>query len=369
MATPKSALGKGLSALLPQTSAPDGEGGDETGTRTRLYNFEERRRLAGRVAELDVEAVRPNPYQPRKDFDEAALDELSASIRQLGIIQPITVRALGDGRYELISGERRLRASRRAGLKRVPAYVREADTEAMLEMAIVENVQREDLNPVEVAVGYQRLMEEVGLTQEQVADKVGKSRPAIANVLRLLKLPPRVQASLRDGSLSPGHARALVTVEDEATQLALLRTILDDGLSVREVERRVRSLRTPAAPAPPAEPPDVAAAATPTAPTLGAPSTETHAPPAAPEPPRSLVSENAPPAADAATEPDAPLTAASAALTPRERLEIEGFEDRIRGAVASQVSVRHRADGSGRIEIAYYSAGDLERVVDLLVGR
>lgn len=323
MATPKPALGRGLSALLPQTSAPL-DGDDETGSRTRLYNFEERRRLAGRVAELELEAIRPNPYQPRKDFDETALDELAASIRQLGIIQPLTVRALGDGRYELISGERRLRASRRAGLKRVPAYVREADTEAMLEMAIVENVQREDLNPVEVAIGYQRLMEEVGLTQEQVADKVGKSRPAIANVLRLLKLPPRVQAALRDGSLSPGHARALVTVETEADQIGLLRAVLDDGLSVREVERRVRDMRRPE--------------------------------PAAPTPAPSVA-------------PPAPAPDDAPALSPRERLEIEGFEDRLRGAVASQVAVRHRADGSGRIEIAYYSAADLERIIDLLLGR
>ena len=346
MATPKSALGKGLSALLPQTSAPDD---DETGTRTRLYNFEDRRRLAGRVAELDLESIRPNPYQPRKDFDEGALDELAASIRQLGIIHPLTVRELGDGRFELISGERRLRASRRAGLKRVPAYVREADTEAMLEMAIVENVQREDLNPVEIAIGYQRLMEEVGLTQEQVADKVGKSRPAIANVLRLLKLPPRIQASLRDGSLSPGHARALVPVENESDQIGLLRSILDDGLSVREVERRVRTLREPAdVPAPLAEPSPPAHAApaardTP-APRLGPP--RLAEPPAAPESAGSL-----------------------AVLTPRERLELEGFEDRLREAVASQVAIRHRPDGSGTISVSYYSAEDLERVVERLLGK
>jgi len=316
MATPKPVLGKGLSALLPQTGAPAADDADATGTRTRLYNFEERRRLAGRVAELDVEAVRPNPYQPRKDFDEGALEELAASIRQLGIIQPITVRALGDDRYELISGERRLRASRRAGLKRIPAYVREADTEAMLEMAIVENVQREDLNPVEVALGYQRLMEEVGLTQEQVADKVGKNRSTVANTLRLLRLPPRVQASLRDGTLSPGHARTLVGVDDEGALLKLHRAILDEGLSVREVERRARSLREP-------------------------------------QPER----------AEKAPAPAAP------ALAPRDRLQIEAMEDRLRAHVASQVAIRHRADGGGTLEIAYYSADDLERIVELLAGR
>ncbi|WP_420454387.1 ParB/RepB/Spo0J family partition protein [Rubrivirga sp.] len=312
MASPKkAALGKGLSALLP--SQPD-DAGDETGSRTRLYNFEERRRLAGRVAELDLDAIRPNPYQPRTDFDEDALDELAASIQQLGIIQPLTVRALGDGRYELISGERRLRASRRAGLKRVPAYVREADTEAMLEMAIVENVQREDLNPVEVALGYQRLMEEVGLTQEEVAEKVGKSRPTIANALRLLRLPPRVQASLREGALSSGHARALVGVEDDQALLDLHREILDDGLSVRDVERRARVLRE--------------------------------------------------------GEPEAPAPSPSApALPPRDRLQIEAMEARLREHVASRVQIKHRAsDGGGTVEIAYYSVDDLERVVARLTG-
>ncbi len=313
MASPKKAvLGKGLSALLP--SQPD-SASDDGGSRTRLYNFEERRRLVGRVADLDVEAIRPNPYQPRKDFDEAALDELASSITQLGIIQPLTVRSLGDGKYELISGERRLRASRRAGLKRVPAYVREADTEEMLEMAIVENVQREDLNPVEVALGYQRLMEEVGLTQEQVAEKVGKSRPTIANALRLLRLPPRVQASLREGALSSGHARALVGVEDEPALLALHRAILDDGLSVREVENRTRALKAAGAPAP--------------------------------------ASKDAP----------SPST-----LAPRDRLQVEAFESRMRDHVSSRVHIKHRPDGGGVVEVAYYSVDDLERVVARLTG-
>ena len=314
----KDALGRGLSALLPQTNAADpGQPDPNGGTRTRLYNFEERRRLAGRVAELDLEAIRPNPYQPRKDFDETALDELAASITQLGIIQPLTVRSLGNDRYELISGERRLRASRRAGLKRVPAYVREADTEAMLEMAIVENVQREDLNPVEVALGYQRLIEEVGLTQEQVADKVGKNRSTVANVLRLLRLPPRVQASLREGTVTSGHARALVSIEDDAERLALHREILDDGLSVREVESRARALRE---------------------------GTAAPAPPRAPEP---------------ADDP----------LPTRDRLQVEATEARLREALATQVQVRHKAsDGSGSITIAYYSAEDLERVVEQILG-
>ena len=320
----KAALGKGLSALLPQLpDVPEAEqeGGEEL-PRTRLYNFDERVRLAGRVAEIEIEAVRPNPYQPRQDFDEAALDELAASIRQLGIIQPITVRAIEGGRFELIAGERRLRAARRAGLKRVPAYVREADNKALLEMAIVENVQREDLNPIEVALGYHRLIEEVGLTQEEVAERVGKDRSTIANKLRLLRLPPRVQASLRDGTLTAGHARMLVAIEDEETQLTLHRAILDRGLSVREVERLAREIREGKGPK------------------KGA----------------------ARPKADAAT-PEAP--AGDAVLTPRDRIQIEGFEAQLREALGTRVSVRHRPnDRAGTIEIEYYTLEDLERVVE-----
>ena len=308
----KAALGKGLSALLSQTT---GEDAQPDGRTARLYDFEERRRMAGRVADLEVDAIRPNPYQPRTDFDEAALEELSASIAHLGIIQPLTVRALGEGRYELISGERRLRASRRAGLKRVPAYVREADTEAMLEMAIVENVQREDLNPIEVALGYQRLMEEVGLTQEQVADRVGKNRSTVANMLRLLRLPPAVQSSLRTGDLSAGHARALVSIEDDAARLDLHRSILDDGLSVRDVEDRARALREPA--------PDPTPAASP---------------------------------------------GTDEALPERDRLEVEAIQNRLREALSTQVTVRHRGAEGGKIEIAYYSPDDLERVVEALLG-
>ena len=313
----KAALGRGLSALLP--SQPD-DGGEtpEAGTPeappSRLYRFEDRVRLLGRVADIEIDAISPNPYQPRKDFDEKALDELAASIRTLGIIQPITVRALGSGRFEVISGERRLRAARRAGLKRVPAYVREADTEELLEMALVENVQREELNPVEIALGYHRLMEECGLTQEQVADKVGKGRTTVANMLRLLKLPPSVQAALRDGTLSIGHARALIPIDDEAEQARLLREIRDEELSVRQVEERVRALRTPEEP--PAEEP---------------PAEET---PALPE---------------------------------REALQVQDFTNRLRGRFSTQVQIRHRPDGRGRIELAYYSPEDLERLLDLLL--
>ncbi len=320
MATKKAALGKGLNALIPSIPerADDAAPAPESGVgQTRLYNFEDRVRLLGRVAELDLEAIRPNPYQPRQDFDADALDELAESIRQLGIIQPITVRALGEGRFEIISGERRLRAARIAGLGRVPAYVREADTEAMLEMAIVENIQRADLNPVEVALGYHRLMEECGLTQEVVARKVGKNRSTVANSLRLLRLPPPVLASLRDGTLTGGHARMLVSVEDPDAQLQLYHKIVDDALSVRQVEALVRDYRTRL---------------------------------------------EAAPAARAAGEAAEAVTAPS-----RDALQIEQFTDTLRDRLSTQVAIRHRTDGAGKIEIAYYSQDDLERVLDLLL--
>jgi ParB family transcriptional regulator, chromosome partitioning protein len=321
MSTKKAVLGKGLSALLPSVSS-DQEGGEGAGgtSAAGLYNFEERVRLLGRVAEVEVDNVRPNPYQPRQDFDEEALEELTASIREIGIVQPITVRALGDGRFELISGERRLRAARRAGLKRLPAYVREADTEALLEMAIVENIQREDLNPVEVALGYRRLVDECQLTQEEVAQKVGKSRSAVANALRLLKLPATVIASLRDGTLTGGHARMLVAVEDPEVQLQMHRRIVDRGLSVRQVEDLVRRYR------------------------------------------RRLERGDGTRTTNGAEKtPPAPRS--------REALQIEAITGQLRDRLATQVSIRHRDNGGGRIEIDYYSAEDLERVLDLVLGR
>ena len=320
MASKKVALGRGLSALLP-SGQQEGEPGLDTppseAPPSKLYRFEERARLVGRVADLEIDHISPNPYQPRQDFEDEALDELAESIKQLGIIQPITVRALSGGRFEVISGERRLRAARRAGLKRVPAYVREADTEEMLEMALVENVQREELNPVEVALGYQRLMEECGLRQEQVAQRVGKKRTTVANFLRLLKLPPRIQAALRERSVSVGHARSLINVEDEEFQLHLLEEIQHKDLSVREVEDRVRSWRKRQKAA-----------------------EETDAP--APTP-------------DLATPPD------------RGTLQIQDFENRLRSRYSTKVQVKHKAGGDGKIELHYFSADELERLLELLL--
>jgi ParB family chromosome partitioning protein len=317
MSTRKIALGKGLNALLPsveEEAVPDPVN-HELG-RSKLYAFEDRVRLLGRVADIEVDHIRPNPYQPRKDFDEEALNELAASIEQLGIIQPITVRAMGNGWFEVISGERRLRAARRAGLRRLPAYVREADTEAMLEMALVENVQRSELNPIEVALGYQRLMEECGLTQEQVAVKVSKNRVTVANFLRLLKLPPRVQASLRDSSITVGHARALINIEDEEFQHELLREMLETELTVREVEDRVRAWHRAKHPA------------------------------------------------EAAPRPVAP---APTAVSDRDTLQLQEMTHRLRTHFSTQVLIRRTKNGSGSIELAFYSNDDLERLLELLV--
>ena len=194
------------------------------------------------VLRIPADQIDPNPYQPRLSFDRDALEELAASIRTLGLIQPITVRRTAAGRFQIISGERRFRACRIAGLDEIPAYIREADDEGMLEMAIVENVQRTDLDPIEVALSYQRLMEECSLTQEQMAEKVGKKRASIANSLRLLKLPAKVQHDLKVGLITTGHAKVLLGVYDEALQESLCDEIIRNDLSVRQLEERVRKV-------------------------------------------------------------------------------------------------------------------------------
>ena len=199
---------------------------------------------AGRIFEIDIDKIHPNPHQPRKDFDQDALESLAKSIEQLGIIQPVTVRANDNDRFELISGERRLRAARIANLSHIPAFVRIANAEQMLEMALVENVQRVELNPIEIALGYQRLIEECDLTQESVSERVGKSRSAIANTLRLLRLPPEIQLALRRQSVQVGHVRPLLSLSSEKDQLSLFGRIRKEGLSARQVESRVRSYQS-----------------------------------------------------------------------------------------------------------------------------
>jgi ParB family chromosome partitioning protein len=196
---------------------------------------------------IDINSIDSNPFQPRTRFDAQALEELAASIRQLGIVQPLTVRDSGDGRFQLIAGERRLRASRIAGLTHVPAYVRTADDTAMLEMALVENIQREDLDAMEVAITYQRLIEECNLTQEQMSDRVGKQRSTVSNYLRLLRLPAEIQLGIRNRSLTMGHARTLVNIEDPIKQINIFYHVIQEDLSVRATEDLVRHFQSQAA--------------------------------------------------------------------------------------------------------------------------
>ncbi|CAI8248894.1 MAG: putative chromosome-partitioning protein ParB [Flavobacteriia bacterium] len=231
MGEKRKALGKGLAALLKDPNE-DVQTVEEKGADEVIRS----------ISELPIERIQANPYQPRTFFDEESLNELAVSIRELGVIQPITVRRIKKKKYELISGERRLRASKLAGLSHIPAYIRLADDQGMLEMALVENIQRKELDAVEVALSYQRLMDECGITQEEVSQRVGKKRSTVTNYLRLLKLPPIIQAGLRDQMLSMGHARALVNIVDEKDQLSIYKTLITNGLNVRQVEDEVQRL-------------------------------------------------------------------------------------------------------------------------------
>lgn len=195
------------------------------------------------VGEVEISLIHANPNQPRREFDEQALDELAESIRQIGIIQPITVRKMDNGTYQIIAGERRWRASQRAGLSSIPAYIRTADDERVMQMALVENIQREDLNAIEVAMAYQNMIEQMNLTQDALAEKVGKSRAAVANSLRLLKLPAQVQLALQDHKIDPGHARAILAVPQPSAQVKLFQEIVKHGYSVRQVEEMAKNIK------------------------------------------------------------------------------------------------------------------------------
>ena len=225
----KPALGRGLSALLENAK-----------TDITTKGLSENAAVVNSVSVIKVKAIETNPFQPRTNFEESALQELSESIRQHGIIQPLTVRKLGYDRYQLISGERRFRASQMAGLTEVPAYIRIADDQEMLEMALVENIQREDLDPIEVALSYKRLIDECNLTQEQLSEKVGKQRSSVTNFLRLLKLPASIQKALREREITMGHAKALINIDNEDRQLAIFALALEQELSVRQVENLAR---------------------------------------------------------------------------------------------------------------------------------
>ncbi len=228
----KKVLGRGLSALLENADT------DITGLEPKALHS---------IAEIKISQIIANPFQPRTEFDEEALNELSESIKVHGIIQPITVRKIGYEKYELISGERRTRASILAGLNAIPAYIRLANDQQMLEMALIENIQRENLNSIEVALSYKRLLDECGLKQEELGDRVGKKRSTVNNYLRLLKLPDEIQMAIKEGELMMGHARALVNVENPENQLAIFRAVINGSLSVRQVEDLVRTEKeTPA---------------------------------------------------------------------------------------------------------------------------
>lgn len=233
MTSKKKALGRGLDAIL-QSPETDITSRDISGD----Y-------VAGAIAEIEIPKIEANPFQPRTIFEAESLEELARSIAQQGIIQPLTVRKIGYDRYQLISGERRLKASGIAGLKVVPCYIRVANDEQMLELALIENIHRKDLNAIEIAISYQRLIEELDLTQEEVSQKIGKDRATISNYIRLLKLPAEVQYAIRHEQISMGHARALIGIDEADIQLKALLRIVEKGLSVRETEKLVRELQTP----------------------------------------------------------------------------------------------------------------------------
>jgi ParB family transcriptional regulator, chromosome partitioning protein len=292
MTTKRSALGKGLSALLDNTP------NDTTDAPLSPQV------LAGSISGILIAHIETNPFQPRVEFDETALKELAESIRQQGIIQPITVRKMGSERYQIISGERRFRASKLAGLESIPAYIRVANDQSMLEMALVENIQRENLNALEVAISYQRLLEECHISQEELAHKVGKDRTTVTNYLRLLKLPPQIQFAIRDSLITMGHARAIIAVNDVSLQLKIFNDILTQDLSVRSVEDLVR----------------------------------VHAPkkPAVDKP-----------------------------ATPTE-IEIKKIQDSLSRRFETKTEVRYRANGSGQVVFSYFSKDDLNRLLELL---
>jgi ParB family chromosome partitioning protein len=279
------ALGKGLTQLLGE----QGDAGPST---------------------VPVEAIRPNSRQPRRHFNEESLSELANSIREVGVLLPLIVRPIADGEYELIAGERRLRAAKLAGLDEVPVIVRPASPQDSLEMALIENVQREDISAIECAIAFRQLTGEFGLSQDDVAQKVGKSRVAIANTLRLLKLPEQIQRAVTSGDITEGHARALLMVESEALQLALFRRIVDEGLTVREVERLSRG-------------------------TSGDESSQNGA---------------AAPSKSVKSEPDP---------------NIRALEEQLSELFGTPVSI-HQAEEGGKIVLPYYSDEDLQRILDLL---
>jgi len=290
----KTVLGRGLGALL--------ESNDTTANTKQPEGFGKQ---VGVVVNIPLEAIEVNPFQPRSTFEEDSLLELSESIKIHGVIQPITVRKIENNRYQLIAGERRLRASKLAGKKEIPAYLRTASDQESIEIALIENIQREDLNPLEIAINYKRLMDECELTQEQLSVRVGKNRSSVTNFIRLLKLPPDIQKALRDEKISMGHAKALLGVEQITTLLALFKEVLTKELSVRQTEELVRTAQTK---------------------------------PAKKLPPKK------------AQVPYA----------------IKKLEDQLSSALSTKVHIKQTAEGKGEIVVNFYNIDDLERLTELL---
>jgi len=305
------ALGKGLGALIPTASL------EKTVSNDTLHTDDGK--SVGVTAFIDITKIRPNRFQPRLDFDPKALEDLTNSIKVRGVIQPITVRRTENG-YELVSGERRVRASIEAGLTKIPAYIMDVDTDAqMLELAIIENVQRENLNPIEVSLGYQRLIEECNLTQEDVAEKIGKDRSTVANFLRLLRLPQQIQDCLRDRKISMGHARAMLAISATDKQLFVLDTVISKDLSVRKTEQLVKDVE------------------------LG----------------RIKTASSQPQSQSAKQE-------AAKVLPVELQATIQDIESRLRHIFSTQVRLKAKTDSVGTIEVDYFSLDELERILDLL---
>jgi ParB family transcriptional regulator, chromosome partitioning protein len=297
----KSVLGRGLNALIPknprmEVNVRDGSVGRDTGE-------------MGIIASIDIAKIQPNPFQPRTDFDQESLAELTHSIREKGVIQPITVRRIDTG-YQIISGERRLRATQAAHLRQIPAYIIAVETdEDMLELALIENIQREYLNSMEIANAYQRLIDECHMSQDDIANRVGKDRSTITNFIRLLRLPPKIQDGLRKDKISMGHARALIALPNERVQMRLYEKIVDGGLSVRKVEDIVRAAQQP----------------------------------------------------KKKTGSHRETGGASAS--------IQSLEERLRQALGTKVKVKTKGSGRGEIIVEYYSLDDFDRLMDLFTGK
>ncbi|MBC8054309.1 MAG: ParB/RepB/Spo0J family partition protein [Sphingobacteriaceae bacterium] len=295
----KTGLGRGLSALLDDTEAVQ--------SKPQNANANEQQPVSslGSISHVKISEVEVNPFQPRTEFDQEALQELSESIKLQGLIQPITVRRAGANSYQLISGERRLRASKLAGLTEIPAYVRTANDQQMLEMALIENIQRENLNSIEVALSFQRMLDECNLKQEELGERVSKNRSTVTNYLRLLKLPPAIQASIRDGQITMGHAKAILGLEEVDKQLYAHKEIIAKGLSVRKAEELVRDIQQ-----------------------WGQKKNETKAPPVS--------------------------------------FEYKKIQDDLASKFATKVSLKVQSNGKGAIEIPFVSEDDLSRILELL---